>query len=184
MLWITLIIALLIAAAALLFVVWPLLQTGDEPIWIDDDRLSDLLGRKDSALRAIKELEFDSQVGKVSEADYARFNDRLRRQAIGYIQQIERLTPYNAALEEELEVEIARQRRTVNDSVDVEAETQSDSIAARDSTAAKTTSDSAATLFCTECGRPVAAGQRFCGHCGNRLLLEEETPGVPIAQEG
>lgn len=188
MLWITVIIALLISAVALWFVAWPLLQTEDEPIWVEDDRLSDLLTRKDSTLRAIKELEFDYQVGKVSEEDYARFDQRLRRQAIGYIRQIERLTPYTAALEDELEAEIARQRRTVGDgdrtasmvpesvpeSVPERAAAPAAAVVNAASEGTVAAASTASTHFCTECGRSVTPTQRFCGHCGTRLVLAEE----------
>lgn len=195
MLWITLIVASLIAAAAFLFVVWPLLQTEDEPVWVDDDRLNDLLSRKDTTLRAIKELEFDYQVGKVSEEDYARFEQRLRRQAIGYIRQIERLTPYTAALEDELEAQIARLRRTTDSGAQATAPDSSadgvEAAAAANSSAASSGAGSVPAAagegarFCTECGKPATATQRFCGHCGTRLAAPQEaSEEAPVAQEG
>ena len=100
MLWTTLFFALLIAGGAVAYVLWPLLSRAAPDVPIEDDRLTDLLSRKDSVLVAIKDLEFDRQVGKLSAEDYERFNARLRQQAIGYLQQIDKLAPQSAHLDE------------------------------------------------------------------------------------
>jgi hypothetical protein len=116
MMWIALLIALVLSLAALAYVVWPLLKPGPAPILVEDDKLTELLGRKDAVLQAIKDLEFDYHVGKLSEEDYQLYDQRLRRQALGLLQQIEQLTPLTASLDATLEAEIA-QRRRVGDSV-------------------------------------------------------------------
>lgn len=156
MLWITLAFALLLSLAALAYVILPLLVKQPPLLQVEDDRLTDLLVRKDSALRAIKELEFDHQVGKISEEDYQRFNQRLSRQAISLIQQLEKITPESATLDAQLEAEIARRRHappTVNGQ----------------SPKAVLVSPPAAigTLrFCTQCGTALDPMHKFCGNCG------------------
>ena len=46
--------------------------------------------RKDEALAAIREADFDYQLGKLSEADYAALRHRLERQALEAIDAVER----------------------------------------------------------------------------------------------
>ena len=114
MMWIGLLLALAISAVALFYVVWPLLKPGPAPVMVEDDRLAELLGRKDAVMKSIKDLEFDYRVGKLSEEDYQLYDQRLRRQAIGLLQQIEQAAPESAQLDAAVEDEIA-QRRKVSD---------------------------------------------------------------------
>lgn len=151
--WLTLLVALLLSAAALAYVLWPLLRREAPPMLLENDRLTELMGRKDAVLRAIKDLEFDYQVGKVSEEDFHRFNQELRRQAIRLIQQIEQEAPQVTSLDERLEAEIARLRRTRADEASAPA-----TISAR---------------YCTHCGHPLEADHRFCAHCGQPAALPE-----------
>jgi len=65
-------------------------------------------------LASIKELEFDYEMGKLTDSDYARMNDRLCGQANGLVQQIEKVAPNIIQLEERLEEEILELRQTIN----------------------------------------------------------------------
>ncbi len=169
MLWLTISLAFLLSLAALFYVVSPLLRAQGER-WIDEenDHLVELLGRKDDILVAIKELEFDHHMGKISAEDYQRFDQRLRRQAIGYMQQIEKLAPHTASVDDALEAEIARYRRMIpskpNDNLAVPAMPVADGVASSQH-------------FCTQCGRPLIPGNKFCGHCGAPVALPETSAG-------
>ena len=70
MMWMAILVAFVLSLAAMAFVVWPLLEPGPASVIVEDDRLTELLGRKDAVLKAIKDLEFDYQVGKLSEEDF------------------------------------------------------------------------------------------------------------------
>ena len=98
---------------------------------------------KTLVLRAIKELEFDHAMKKVSDQDFADMGLRLRTRAAGLLRQLDAGAAYSTQIEEEL----ARR------------------LAASGVTAAATTP----ARFCTECGSPTAAGAKFCGQCGHRL---------------
>ena len=111
-LWLAVLLAALISLVAIYYTVSPLLQAGRATPLVEDDKLVELLGRKDAILQAIKDLEFDYRVGKMSQEDYQRLDQRLRRQAIGLIQQIERLAPESASLDEQLESIITQFRQT------------------------------------------------------------------------
>lgn len=72
----------LLAAGALVFVLWPLLQSprdvrGSTPTGRGHDRPSDA-----SALRALREIEFDRATGKLSAADYEQLKDSYTSRAV------------------------------------------------------------------------------------------------------
>lgn len=176
MTWIGVALALIFSTLALVYVLWPLLKSGPAPVMVENDRLSDLLARKDATLAAIKELEFDYHVGKLSDDDYQRYDQRLRRQAVALIQQIEQIAPESSTVDKELEQEIARRRKAtptqsptqkVSDTA-IEAE-----IARRRKTPALTTASVmqattgvAPLRFCTNCGNRLESQHKFCGVCG------------------
>jgi hypothetical protein len=169
MIWLTISIALLLSLAALAFVLWPLFSAKVKPYHTENDELSELLVRKEGIMAAIKDLEFDHQIGKVSEEDYQRFDARLRRQAIIYMQQIEKLAPQATGLEDALEAEIARQRRTANGkAAAVPAKVEPAKVVAAAPTAPSS-------RFCTTCGEPLLANHKFCANCGTPVA------SVPIA---
>jgi hypothetical protein len=184
MTWLGVALALTFSALALVYVLWPLLKTGPTPVMVEDDRLSDLLARKDATLAAIKELEFDYRVGKLSEEDYNRYDQRLRRQAMALIQQIEQLAPESNSADKELEEEIARRRKTsptpgaVRAGSDVSDATIEAEILRRRKAIQPTPAlvappvqvaavESATKLsFCTNCGNRLDPQHNFCGVCG------------------
>ena len=75
-----------------------------------EDRAEVLGGRTRAALdrektlvlRAIKDLEFDRAMGKVSEKDFAEMSARLRARATGLIRQLDRGAGYRDQIEREL----------------------------------------------------------------------------------
>jgi hypothetical protein len=127
-------------------------------------------------LTAIKDLEFDYRVGKLDEEDYKRYDARLRRQAIGLMQQIEQIAPESAHLDAGLEAEIAH-RRKVHDAAPVAGAALGDSleqeIAARRKVQAKpaapATTTAAPAAPPAGNGKPAAAPRRFCTNCGAAL---------------
>ena len=91
---------------------------------------------KTLVLRAIKDLEFDRAMGKVSEKDFAEMSTRLRGRAAGLLRELERGASYRDAIERELASRVAPGREAV----------------ARPSCACGTLNDSDA-RFCKGCGR-------------------------------
>ena len=181
-------IALVVSLGALAYVVWPLLKPGPAPVMVEDDRLTELLGRKDAVLMAIKDLEFDYQVGKLSEEDYQLYDQRLRRQAVALLQQIEQVAPQSADIDAAVEAEIAQRRRVLEPAraavkpaaaavvaasapVQVAAQTPALAVAGAAAGAAApvgngTVSGGAAPRYCTNCGSRLDAHHKFCANCG------------------
>ncbi len=179
----TVVAALLLTTAAVAYVTWPLVQQTAGPDIIEDDRLTELIARKDATLIALKELEFDHDTGKLSEDDFQRMETGLRRQAIGYIKAIEKQAPESAQMEERIEAEISSLRKTVDmtqgqfvapapavltPSAQTVAPTApvSQTTTAQASTATMQAVAEAEVRFCTNCGHRLSPMHKFCGNCG------------------
>ena len=59
-------------------------------------------------LRAIKDLEFDRAMGKVSEKDFAEMGARLRVRAAGLMRQLDSGASYRQEIEKEIEARVGR----------------------------------------------------------------------------
>jgi len=187
MLWIGILIALLISVLAIVAVVWPLLKKGPTTVLVEDDRLTELLLRKEQVLAQIKELEFDYRVGKLDDEDYRRFDERLRRQAVVLLQQIEQLAPESAGLDASLESEIQKRRMVKPEEsaplpvadAGIEAEIARRRRVAAAAPVQVTAANGVgedAPRFCTECGSRVAPQHKFCANCGAPLAELATTP--------
>lgn len=159
-LWLTTLLAAIISLLAIYFAVSPLLKPGRATLVLDDDKFTELLGRKDATLQAIKDMEFDYRVGKMSQEDFQRLDQRLRRQAIGLLQQLEKMAPATATLDEQLETIIAQFRKTIT------AATPAVSAPLSSDMPDESTATVQATRFCVHCGKPMGAEHKFCAHCG------------------
>lgn len=188
----TILIAGAVSALAVIYVVRPLLAPGPSEMVLEDDKLSDLIWRKDAALKAIKDLEFDYKVGKVSEEDFQQVDQRLRRQAIVLIQQLDKLAPSSSTLDDQLEAAIAAMRKTsarpaapVAASVSAQVPAQLDdeleaAIAAMRKASAPPAAPAGAAQpvqagptprFCTNCGHVVEPSHKFCANCGTPVAV-------------
>jgi hypothetical protein len=166
-LWLTTLLAAIISLLAIFYAVSPLLKPGKATLVLDDDKYTELLGRKDATLQAIKDLEFDYRVGKITQEDFQRLDQRLRRQAIGLLQQLEKMAPATATLDEQLEMIIAQFRKTITPetlvATAIATEMPSDMPTESNPNAEVTAQ---VTRFCVACGKPVGAEHKFCAHCG------------------
>jgi NADH pyrophosphatase NudC (nudix superfamily) len=139
-------IGLALVVAAAFFVAWPMLSPAaadaageaSDPARESEAAASRaaLARRRDAALAALKEAEFDHQVGKLSDEDHAALRSELETRAL------EAIAALDAA----------------------DAIPRHDAgIAPR---AARTTEDRSGGFFCAACGHPNPGGARFCAACG------------------
>lgn len=115
---ITLVLISVVGVVAVGYVIWPLfrrMSAFSPPV---GEELADLLTRKEVALEAIRELEFDHSVGKIEDADFERFDRILRNRAMRLIDQVDGMSggsdspaTQTAILDEQLEQVIADRRR-------------------------------------------------------------------------
>jgi len=157
-------VLIILAGLLLLFgsaiaIAWPLLHEEDVAEAVSDlgivaeDPLLDLQERRDAVYKAIQELNFDHEVGKVSAADFQAFDGKLKAQAVGMLKEIDALEAARADpdLDARLESAIAALRRRG----------QPVAIAAKNG--------SAGSQFCPQCGQSAGPDDRFCGKCGASL---------------
>jgi len=130
--------------AAIAVVAWPLLNSAKAPAAADGElspELEELAGQRDTTYRAIKELEFEHQLGNLSQQDYQALRERYRTEAAGILRQLERA------------------RRPEKESVAVSTGSQAPHKAAPPPAPATART-------CRACGNSVPADDRFCWHCG------------------
>ena len=156
--------ALVLIGIAALAIAWPLVQErsglpeyaiGGEAAVVEDP-LVGLTARRDSVYQAIRELRFDHQVGKVSEADYKVFDAQLKGQAVAVLKEIDGLKKAEAdpSLDAQIEAEIAALRHNGQGA---------------SSAPVVETGPVAPVNFCPKCGAKVKPGDQFCGKCGTAL---------------
>ena len=109
------------------------------------ERARDTLERdKMLALRAIKELEFDHAMGKLSAEDFQEMSGRLRTRAARLMQQLDASSGYRDRIERDVaaRVAIASSGRDARPAADA---------------------------ICAGCGTRNDADARFCKNCGTKL---------------
>ena len=100
---------------------------------------------KTLALRAIKDLEFDYAMGKVSDQDFAEMGARLRTRAAGLMRQLDAGASYSTQIEQELARRLEAAGASARSAAAVQAR------------------------FCAQCGAAHEPEARFCAQCGHRL---------------
>jgi len=143
----TYLVVLLVMMAAFTVVAWPLMSSardarrehGGASPW------NDLIGRRDAAYRALKELEFEYQLGNLSEPDYRGLRERYRSEAAATLQELDAAAASGG--EAPVAGPAASAGTAPSDSVQADAP-------------------------CPSCGRETEAGDLYCRSCGARLEAE------------
>jgi Double zinc ribbon len=158
--------AALVGLAALWLVLRPLL--GDsrikpappEPIELEETP-------KGIALSALKEIEFDRETGKLSDADYQSLKAKYTAAAVEAIR-------LETAEDEDVEAMVAARVRSLRGATGAPAQTSSvcPSCGPRPEPDAVFCSDCGgrlASVACTGCGAAIVPGSRFCERCGSQV---------------
>ncbi len=130
--------------ASVAYVAWPFLnQARPATNGKSSARLDDLRIQRDIVFAAIKDLEMDREMGRVSEDDFEQLNAGYRKQAIEVLKKIDQAGngTYRKHLEEELAALRSKHRQ-------------------------------GGLIFCSACGSAVAAQDKFCSSCGRKLTSE------------
>ena len=116
-----------------------------------EDILEALKDKKDGAYAAIRELEFDLSMGKLTEEDFQILKQQYTREAVGYMMEMDRLASPPAASPEM-------------------ADTGSEPNVEQDAAKLRNPESSGKThIYCTACGEKAAYENRFCAACGSSL---------------
>lgn len=173
-------LALLVIVAA--FVLRPFMerrtQRGPAPLAAQGDHTGrpssamsareELLRQRDAIYAAIRELDFDFHLGKVSEDDYRPQRERLALQGVAVLKQLDAFSSNGAMpAEDEIEAEIVRRRkrdkaRKARPLSDAEIEAQIRALRRKDVALPPMS-------FCPRCGATASPEDRFCRNCGTAL---------------
>ncbi len=154
----------------------------------EQERLAELLAQRDAAFQALRELNFDHRVGKITDEDFTAFEANLKQNAAEALRALDR---WEAESDDDLDAAMERaikarkavakgQPAAVSDGRKCpkcgKPATASDKFCGKCGAplaAAKPVSVPAAVgLFCPKCGEPHQAGDRFCAKCGQTLSAE------------
>jgi hypothetical protein len=116
--------------------------------------------RKQAVLRALKDLEYERSVGKISEDDYRELSERYREEAKRLLKVLdENLEPHRRRILARLEVAESEEAgsESAAPSSDPNAETKTEVEAGRDR------------VFCANCGTANESDARFCKACAAPL---------------
>ncbi len=89
------IIFILLSLAVSAFIVYPLLtaRVGSKREFDSNHRATDLEERKDNIYAAIKEIEFDFQMGKLSEDDFDELRQQYKNDAVQLLKEMDKAQP-------------------------------------------------------------------------------------------
>ena len=156
-------LALLAVGGSVAFVVRPLTRRRGSPGLLWEARNGVVAEEKASLLEALRQLEFDFQLGSLSAEDYHQLEAGLRRRALAALQAEDlQLEELDGAIEQAVEAERARRRRSPG-----------------------TPERPSGGPVCPRCGWPTMGTERFCPSCG--LALARRQPGgrqaMPTARQ-
>ncbi|MCI0454957.1 MAG: zinc ribbon domain-containing protein [Candidatus Dadabacteria bacterium] len=161
---------LVIAIAAAIFIALPFFKKGFEKVSEETDnsnpvehRLNRLNSEKESLYNAIKELDFDYNMGKLSKEDYGELDKKYKAQAIALLSEIDDIQSktHKLNLEQEIEKEIKAIRGSGSA---YEEPIEREILEARESKINR-----ALALTCSKCGSEYKTIDKFCSNCGTRV---------------
>ena len=136
---------------------------------------AELTARRDAIYVALRDADFDRQLGKLSEEDYQVVRNRYMVEAARVLRQLDQLTPQAAAaLDAELEHAVAQLRNQLSaaDVGSVMPALSPQVVQAVEAEVAALIRHSAAgpqAGTCPDCGRAYQPGDAFCTACGAPL---------------
>jgi hypothetical protein len=153
-----LIVGTLLAVGALAFVLYPLFFGAPRAARVGATPSVRRSARED-AVAALREIEFDRETGKLSDADYAELKTRYTKQAIEAM----RREAERAAPDDEIEAAVRAYRDQHAPCPTCGPRPEPDAVYC--SNCGRYLRDR-----CADCGAPVdALDARYCVNCGNRL---------------
>jgi len=154
------------AAFAFYRMLWPLASPEESgaPEMVGGRTRAALEREKALVLKAIKELEFDRAMGKVSEADWQEMTARLRARALRLIRQLDE---GSAAYRELIERELNARRQAAELQVAPQARPRAQGSSLPEATPVAGSS----VRTCRRCGAANDRDARFCKKCGTDLAI-------------
>lgn len=164
-------IALMIVGAVAI-VAWPYFNPTADPDSLPDRSnpvLEDLVAQRDATYAAIKDLEFDHTMGKLSDVDYKGMRAKYETKAVAILQELDDLKKAqprrarSADSADTIEQEVQRLRRGAQCPQCGAPHAANDVFCAKCGTALRG-------IRCPKCGTRAAIGDMFCARCGSVLV--------------
>ncbi|MBI5030332.1 MAG: zinc ribbon domain-containing protein [Chloroflexi bacterium] len=169
-------IALLIIAV-IAFAAYPLFQRTDELdvvfVGATDPMWENLVTQRDATYGAIKDLENDHTMGKLSDVDYRTLRAKYETKAVTILQELDGLVgkkpsvQTNSATDDDIEREIVSLRRAPKNGK-LECPTCGAPHLSEDVFCAKC-GTSLKGIRCPSCGQRATVGDKFCAKCGTAI---------------
>lgn len=168
-------LVLALAAVVTVFIILPLWEQGGtdeliprQEVKESEHQRSALLAERDRLLNALQELDSDNELGKIPAGEYAPARTDMLREAAAVLRSLDELNlafennhngaPVNQPAEDDLEALIARRRHET-------AARHDEQVLAADRPAGTAIRQA----YCTQCGKPVMSGDKFCPACGAKV---------------
>ncbi|MBI4787967.1 MAG: zinc-ribbon domain-containing protein [Chloroflexi bacterium] len=173
---VTIAIAVMIVVVVAI-VAWPYFNPTREQVSSPDaadPTVENLTGLRDATYLAIKDLEFDHTLGKLSDADYRTMRAKYETKAVAVLQQLDGLAaarghpPRAAESDEQIEREVRGLRRHSVEVGSTKCPKCGAAHAPGDAFCAKCGA-SLRGARCPTCGTRAALGDQFCARCGARI---------------
>ncbi len=131
----------------------------------EQERLDELLARREAAFQALRELSFDHKVGKITDEDFVAFEAGLKQHAADTLRALDK---WEAEADDDLDL-----------AMEAEIQARRQSLAPRGNGHAAASEATGAP--CPTCGNPIAASDRFCASCGTDLTAARVAAPAPAS---
>ncbi len=154
----SILIMLAITILVIAFIARPFAGRGGSLASEGEQRLSSLQAERDKILSLVQEMELDHAAGKIPDEDYLPQRTAVVQRGAEVLRAIDGL-------------QTAKPQATPRSGSELETQIESAVARLRQTTATTETSPG----HCTQCGKPLVAGDRFCSHCGAPVPIGEAT---------
>ncbi len=157
-----------------IFISRPFFEHKATSVSLEEHHYSALLAERDRILTALRELEFDHELGKIPEAAYPFQRAGLMKRGADILRQIDALTGQSAPaidLDAQIEAAVAARRAAEQPQPATPAAPDDDleTLIASRRRARKENGQPKTGGFCPQCGGAVQSTDRFCPKCGTSL---------------
>lgn len=155
----------ILAVAMVVFVLHPIVSGREAHMEWDEEELTEAQHRRNVALLALRDVEYDFHAGKLDTADYGRLKQEISAEAL-------------RAIDEEETEWLARHAEPGDPGR--EGEPPPEARAALEAEIAALRDSIRAGVICPQCGNPNPKGSRYCGDCGSGLPVQGSPTGHAV----
>jgi hypothetical protein len=136
----------------------------------ESNEVSALKAERDRVINSLQELDFDQNLGKIPEEDYADQRALLLKKGAEILRKLDELTPAaSSAINPEARIEKATTAGRADSGSKSPGFANSDDEIESMIAARRKEHKSKSAGFCPKCGKPVLISDKFCPSCGKSL---------------